>query len=558
MTTNAIIKELKNDNQDFEFYPTTDEIIDTIHNDLLNFAKTNNKTIDYQERKESVLFGLKQLDDFYFNWDYNRETEIYEYHYRLESFIDIGAGDGRLFDKIVASKKYAVEKSLAQADRLIKNNIMLLGHDFFETTLIDKTFTVVFCNPPYSIYKDFVKRILSEVNGVMTYLVIPSSWQNDVELNIKMKKKGQIDILGQFDFLDADRKARAKVDLIRIVTRNAEDSFREWVEENIGQFKADETINLKDFSDDSTVNKAIQERKENLVEIMVDSYNKELAELLNTYKAIGSINFSLFLSLGISKQFILDKIKDDIKTLKNKYWTKTIGLLDEVSKRLTYKKRQQILTEIKWFTQLDFNALNIRTIVLWIIENHNKFTKEQMMSVYDDITDKESVSAYKSNDKWETDKWRYAKPIPTKYFLDYRIVVPLHIKGSGYSSKYDYLYNNTIRDLCTVANSLGFTVKEFPSQEYQYAEKEKHEVKTLTDEILFEYTLHYNGNCHFKLNQKFLKTLNIEVGKLRGWLKSPSDIEDEFDLSKEEAEKFFVNENYLLQLGKMNLLQIEA
>ena len=67
MRTSQIVESIKQENQDFEFYPTTDEII--------NVIKVN-------------LYGY--------------------------SILDIGAGNGATLDKLASSdkwKKYAIEKS---------------------------------------------------------------------------------------------------------------------------------------------------------------------------------------------------------------------------------------------------------------------------------------------------------------------------------------------------------------------------------------------------------------------------------------------------------------
>lgn len=67
---NALVAELKDNQQDFEWYPTTDEIIEAIKNDLEN----------------------QKLDGKY-------------------SVLDCGAGDGRVLNALTEGRKYAIEKS---------------------------------------------------------------------------------------------------------------------------------------------------------------------------------------------------------------------------------------------------------------------------------------------------------------------------------------------------------------------------------------------------------------------------------------------------------------
>jgi hypothetical protein len=184
---------------------------------------------------------------------------------------------------------------------------------------------------------------------------------------------------------------------------------------------------------------------------------------------------------------------------------------------------------------MDFNLSNIRTIILWILENYSKLSIQQMVDVYDKLTDYEQVSPYKSNKNWVTDNWRYNKDNMGSYKLDYRIVIYFRMAEYGW----ERFKSNTVHDLCVVAQSLGFVIDKFPDVDFNYVKKIKHEILS-NSEVLFEYTIHNNGNIHIKLNKEFLKRLNIEVGKTKGWIKSPKDIQDEFDVNEEEATTLFI------------------
>jgi hypothetical protein len=50
---------------------------------------------------------------------------------------------------------------------------------------------------------------------------------------------------------------------------------------------------------------------------------------------------------------------------------------------------------------------------------------------------------------------------------------------------------------------------------------------------------HSNGNVHFQFNQEFIKKLNLEVGRLRGWIKTPQEAAEEFDITLEEANNYW-------------------
>ena len=59
---------------------------------------------------------------------------------------------------------------------------------------------------------------------------------------------------------------------------------------------------------------------------------------------------------------------------------------------------------------------------------------------------------------------------------------------------------------------------------------------------------------HFQFNQEFIKKLNLEVGRLRGWLKTPQEAAEEFDITLEEANKYWKSTYELLPSTLAHLL----
>ena len=55
-----------------------------------------------------------------------------------------------------------------------------------------------------------------------------------------------------------------------------------------------------------------------------------------------------------------------------------------------------------------------------------------------------------------------------------------------------------------------------------------------------DYTCYKNGNMHIRFNKEFMKALNVEVGRLLGWIHKKEDIANEFpeEMAK-GAEKYF-------------------
>jgi len=168
MTANKKIKVLTQNNEDYEWYPTTDEILAAMNKDLHRmFAKGN--LAGSKRRYRDQLFD--------YSWNCDGKTKKDRYKYLIKTFLDVGAGDGRVFGAIngvdgdvIIDKLYGIEIAQSQADDLINRDVFIIGRDFFKTTLIDKRYSVIFSNPPYSVFVPWVQKLLDEANfGVCTW-----------------------------------------------------------------------------------------------------------------------------------------------------------------------------------------------------------------------------------------------------------------------------------------------------------------------------------------------------------------------------------------------------
>ena len=177
MQTNKIVETLKQEKMDFEFYPTTDEIINVIKASMPEYGGT---------------------------------------------ILDIGAGNGATLQKLTRGEhshrwtRYAIEKN-SMLKALINTDTLVIGDDFMENSLYDKKLDVIFCNPPYSDYENWGFKVIAEANAGSIFLVIPDRWAEVQKLQDIIKQRGYIvSSLGHFDFLNAERAARCKVEVIHL------------------------------------------------------------------------------------------------------------------------------------------------------------------------------------------------------------------------------------------------------------------------------------------------------------------------------------------------------
>ena len=51
--------------------------------------------------------------------------------------------------------------------------------------------------------------------------------------------------------------------------------------------------------------------------------------------------------------------------------------------------------------------------------------------------------------------------------------------------------------------------------------------------------LYMNGNLHLKLNQKFILALNVEIGRLKGWIHNVQHAAAEMEEKEEEVSTYY-------------------
>jgi len=546
MSTTALVQELKDNGEDFEWYPTSSDMIETVG------------------RKLKTLF-----DDSF-------------------SFMDIGAGDGRVIEAIDkfhqrydkrcerieggVSEKYAIEKSPILIQQMA-DDITIVGTDFLMQTLIDKKVDAIFCNPPYSEYEAWTNRILRECNCGHVFLIIPQRWKDNQQIADTIKKREiKYEVLSSNDFFNAERQARAKVDIIYFNLsggkreswqRNVEgpkvDPFEVWFED---YFK----INLDKKSDagEYTAERAKEEAEKariegqlvkgkNHVTVLAELYRADLDKLMKNYQAVGNLDAEILKELGVSVGGLRKALYQKIVGLKTLYWKELFNKLESITDRLTSSTRDAMLKRLNSQMNVDFTESNVYAVIIWALKNVNKYIDSQLLEVYLTLTCEENARNYKSNTHMTKDTWRYCysgeeKAKISHYTLDYRMVLRVHgaiTKPGAYSwETSNGLANRAhtyIGDVFTVAKNLGFRVlgstfdrgwSSNKSNTFYYTKPDG------TEGVFAEIRAFMNGNIHVKFNQEFVKALNIEAGRLNNWIKSPKEAEEEMGI--EDADQFFM------------------
>lgn len=526
-----LLAELKAQSEDFEWYPTTDEIIKQVARDIHDVCFVENHGY----------------------YDLNRGD-----------LLDVGAGDGRVLVKLkelaaeacdfdVIENLFAIEKSSIHLRNMPKD-IVTIGTDFSEQTLLDKSMRFVFCNPPYSEYEEWMLKVVREVNAKYVYMVIPRRWREAHEIKMALDKRdADVTSLGEFDFENAERRARAKVEVVRITfgydKRDAFDSMLEEMLPELEEFDRDAA--LEDVSKGADAIE-IAVSSDNLIESLVMAYDKEVADMLENYRTAMRLSTKVLMELGVNKEAVLKGIRSKITGLKNEYWKVLFERFSPITTRLATKQRKSFLDSLNGKATIDFTEGNIYSMLIWITKWANDYFDEQLIDLFKAMAEHCNVTNYKSNHRtWKKGDWRYThNDTPhTHYKLEYRIVVDRTggICTSPWSWEREQNNGLTttacefISDCITVANNLGFASSDTP-RNHTWVSNLQNKIMLDNGDTLVAARAFKNGNLHMHFNQKIMLAINVEAGRLLGWLKSPEDAVSEMQLTGEDAD--FVHEKF--------------
>lgn len=518
--TALLVNALQSAGQDFEWYPTTARMIAAVVADL----------------------GTEREDV-------------------PSSILDIGAGDGRVLTALAANAAhatlYAIEKSTIlqqhQPDRIVP-----VGCDFHEQNLMALPVDVLFSNPPYSEFDEWAERIIRTAYARTAYLILPQRWESNAAIAAALKARdAEATIIHRDDFHDADRQARAVVHIVRVRFESpgerhwhrrratpAQDPFDVWFDEHIDTFDREAPL------DESALNDRRLARLRTLDSIpeLVEAFNEEHARMEENYRAIFRLDGALLRELGVSKEGVRDGLKTKIAGLKHAYWGILFERLDVITSRLTTATKRTFLERLTGQTAIAFTTSNAYAVVFWAIRAANAYFDGQLVTLFRALSAPEGIQNYVSNQRtWGKDGWRYNAEQFSHYRLDYRIVLnhyaAIH-NGKDFST-WDYPGNlhksahDTIADTIAVLGNLGFRVSCSASTSRQWRSNDWQEFCDAAGETVFEVKAFQNGNLHFRFRQDAIKALNIEAGRILGWVKSPMDVVAELGYSAEDAATFF-------------------
>lgn len=524
-----LVTQVAGTEYDFEWYPTTKEIIQAIKKDI---------------------------------------EELDQYSHKSPTVLDCGAGDGRVLLSLTKANKYAIEKSKPLLNALDKS-IFVVGTEFNEQTLIDKNVDIVFSNPPYSVFEQWSVKIIREANASQIYLVVPDRWERSELIAAALRSRSaKHAVIAEFDFLKAERAARARVHVVRIELargryRSGTDPFDLWFEEN---FKLDinkEGSSKYDMASSTQANVRESARKElvngsDLVQVLEQLYQRDLAKLMQNYKALETIDSALLRELDVNLNAVKAALQMKIVNLKDIYWKEFFERMEKITRRLTTKNRQHMVEKLTAHTHIDFSVSNAYALSIWAIKNANGYFDNQLVETFERMIEQANIVNYKSNQRtFKAEQWRWhSRPEGLEKFgLEFRVVLERvgGIWNTGWEHErrqYGGLRSGAaefLNDLRTIADNLGYCVEGYKAAEQFEWESNKKVIfyckdrRSLKEKPLMEVRAFKNGNLHIKFDQDFMCRLNVEFGRLKGWLRSHEEAAQELGINAELASKSFAS-----------------
>lgn len=558
----SVLAEVKEAGEDFEWYPTTSEIIHAVARAIPVWTEG--------------AFGRSR---------------------KVCSVLDVGAGDGKVLKGIRDAWKlkgkeaaeldlYAIEKSSVLISKL-DPCIYVAGTDFWSQSLYSKKVDVIFSNPPYSQFEEWSAKVIRESAAPLVLLVIPERWEGSEGIKMALEARGgKTKVLGSYDFENSeDRKARAKVHLVRVELDSDPDSaFEAFFNDQFGEYvdkhramlveEAAEAQAAKDAAKESGSDPVLGGRHRPYHRLKVGAdypaalcalYREELATIQRNYEAISKLDPVLLREFAVDPPKIMKLLRERSTGLRVEYWKELFSHLKQITSRLTTASRNAMLETLNARVDVDFTEENIHAVLVWAIKNANDYIERQLLAVYERMIDKSCVVNYKSNQRVFVDSgWRYERETDTNshFALDLRIVCSrvggINTDRYAWHSFKDCGLQEScgefLQDLITLANNLGFSCSDCPrsyewksgtSVTFQYTNKGK-------KYDLFNVRAFYNSNVHLKFSKAFILALNVEHGRLRGWIRSGKQAAEE--LREPLAEKFFKSTYQMLPGSGVALL----
>lgn len=498
---------------------------------------------------------------------------------KINSILEPSAGLGHLINATKEYRKYyqcvnnisAIELDPNCAATLRGMGVNVIDSDFLFYNGLEQ-FDLIIANFPFSdgdrhLHKAIDILFSGQIVCLLNAETIKNPYNNSrKDLISKLNKLGASIEYIQNAFAEADRKTNVEVALIHI--------------EKIKEVETD-LFNDVTQNEDEILAEDLQEKNElatlNQIGNLVKRYNQDKDSVTNQiiefYKNYKSVSKYLILSVtGQDDNEIRRSRWDSEKSLTNimksklnqfaarikaEYWHEAMKL-DDVRKRLTSAKKEELSKYIKAYSKMEFTEANIRQFVINLIDKFPLMIDEAIEFMFDKITSYALRERNYGRNEYATNIHYYnGWKTNQAYKINKKVILPFYVGWSGIhtlSWEQESFFDDldlvvSYFDAAAEAPRTGYIVKHHLQSQQQ---NKGIETKYFIIDIYKKGTMH----IRFK-DEDILRRFNIHIGKLRNYLPMDYGHKPKSDLSSQEEQivKDFEGLSVYKQTGKTLAIQ---
>lgn len=473
---------------------------------------------------------------------------------KIKSILEPSAGMGDLVEAIKDKCRHnnvdiaAIEIDTHCADMLRGKGIQVIDSDFLQYNGLEQ-FDLIVANFPFSdgdkhLHKAIDILFSGEIVCILNAETIKNPYSNSrKDLVAKLNKLGAHVEYIQNAFSNAERKTDVEVAMIYIEKiREVETELFDGMNDDVTEFESiEEKHEVATHNQIGNIVKRYNKDKEAVTNQIMDFYKnyKSLSKYLSLAvvgENIQQYNKQVEEEKGNLTEIMKKKLNYFSTLLKKTYWLETMKL-DEVKKRLTSKKREELAKELDEFRHMDFTESNVRQLIINLLAKFPMMIDEAIDYLFEELT-KHALrdNRWRSNEYEANIHYYNAWKTNTAYKINKKVILPFYIGWSGiYSLSWEQ--EKFFDDMDLVMSYLEGT-NEYPST----GKVVKHYLQDLKitrdiDTKYFKVSVFKKGTMHITFkDEDLLRRFNIHVGKKRNFLPMDYSNKDYKDLTPKEKE----------------------
>jgi len=513
---------------------------------------------------------------------------------KIKNILEPSAGLGHIIDYINRDMNRhssynisAIEIDNNCRSQLLLKNINVIDSDFLAYNGLEQ-FDLIIANFPFSDGDKHLHKALDVLfSGQIVCLLNAETIKNPFSNSRKslIQKLDKLNASIEYienAFVDAERKTGVETALIYIEKyqkveteifnnmTSSEDEFEDLKESNAIATRDNITNIVLRYNQD----------KEAITNQIMDFYKnfKKVSKYL-TLAVVGEDIQRHSSSVSQETKDLTELMKSKLNyfatKLKRDYWLEAMKL-NEISSKLTSKKKRELSSKLNQYANMDFTENNIKIFIENLIFEYPKMIDEAINDMFDKFTEhafrdiRNGNNEYKANihlyNGWKTNQaYKVNKKIILPFYVGWIGITSLSGDQQEFLDDIDLVFNyfddkNIENELLEYKDKYSYNNQQLSTKQtskivsvnLSYGESKN--IKTR----YFTITVYKKGTMHFVFNDlELLRKFNIYVAKKRGWLPSnygytaKKDDSVDFETAKEYKQigtELSINTNNVLML----------